>query len=201
MTSNEVSEKRKPGRDAHTEKARIIATVLTYLAQAEADPTKSLTYDAIAAGTGVSRRHLSNTEDVDYADLVAKIIKLRRRRAGLDDEGERPSASSPFADAAMSDTALAARTEERVAELARLMREWLSRHGRVPSAADAPLAVYDLDMMLGRLYREATDLRPLVREQTRRLDVAHQEARRASGLEAGYSPDSQLTLDALDRAS
>jgi AraC-like DNA-binding protein len=201
--AGERRERRKPGRNSDVEKVRIVAAVLDYLGKAEADPEKSLTYDAIAEETGVSRRHLSNTADPDYADLVAKIIALRGRRAGLDDKDEPAAVSvaSPFADSGLSDAALAARTEERVTELARLMREWLSRHGRAPSAADAPLALHDLDVLLGRLHREAADVRPLVRERTRRVDVAHHEARRASRLGAGSSLNSQMTIETADPAS
>lgn len=197
MTTTQTSEKRKPGRKAEREKVRIVAAVTTYLQAAEADATLSLAYDAIEKATGVSRRHLSNTDDQDYAALVAQIHTLRLKRAAHHSGGEAADAAgeSPFADADLSDAALAGRAEERVGEIGRMMREWLSRHGSSPSAAMAGLALHDVDVLLGQLSREAVGLRPLVREMTRRQDIAHAAARKASGLGPGRSLDPQLTLD------
>lgn len=197
MTTTQTREKRKPGRKAEREKARIVAAVTTYLEAAESDATLSLVYDAIETATGVSRRHLSNTDDEDYAALVARIHTLRLKRAGQDTGGEAHTGvgDSPLADATLSDAALAGCAEERVGEIGRMMREWLSRHGSSPNAAMAGLALHDVDVLLGHLYHEATGLRPLVREMTRRQDIAHAAAREAAGLGAGRSLDPQLTLD------
>lgn len=202
MTNTETSDRAKPGRKPEREKARILKAFLDDLALCEADPSLSLSYEAIQTRTGVSRRHLSNTADDDFAAIVAKIKTLELKRAGLDDDGtaRRATGDSPFADASISDAALAGRAEDRVEEQARLMREWLSRHGGTPSAVMAALALHDLDMLLSHLYREAMGLRPLVREIGRRQDVAHAAAREAAGLGAGHSLDPQLTLDPVNQA-
>lgn len=197
MTTNEPRERGKPGRKAEREKPRILKALLDDLALCEADPALSLSYEAIQKRTGVSRRHLSNTADEEYGGIVAKIKKLELKRAGLDEEASArgTAGDSSFADASMSDAALAGRAEERIGELARLMREWLSRHGGTPSAAMAALALHDLDLTLGQIYREATGLRPLVREIGRREDLAHAAAREAAGLGPGRALHPQLTLD------
>ncbi len=177
------------GRNPERERERVLQKVRAYLARATTDRSLELTYDAIAAGAGVSRSHFAKTQEPDILELVSEIQALRAARTGASADAPpmaspsgatRPgSATDGVAD--LSDPALAADIRHTVQELARHTQVWLGHHRALASIDDAPLALYDLDRMLGSLYRDRERLAALISERDRRAQ--------------GHPAEPQLVID------
>jgi hypothetical protein len=172
------------GRDADTEKARVIGTVREYLARAAENPSLPLSYDGIQQHTGVSRGHFAKTDDPDYASLVTSILDSRERRSRAavgDSSASHTGSSTPssngaggglIVDAALTDEDLEKRVRFQTKEIDRIMRTWLGHHASLGAPGDANLALSDLDAAMGTLRKEAAVLRGLLAELNRRADTA-----------------------------
>ena len=164
------------GRNAQKEQARIKATVRAYLARAAVDRSLSLTYEGIQAETGVSRTHFAKP---DYVDIAAEILEANTARIATPSRVEALAAGAPASAsvapepeslADLTDHDLAVRIRFYSSEADRLMRTWLGHHKSF-DAHRAPLLLHDLDSVVGQLFRQADELRPLIAERQRRADL------------------------------
>lgn len=168
------------GRNAEIELQRIVATIGTYIARAEHDPTLSVTYAAIEQATGVSRGHLSRRKEPEILALVERIATIKQARRAPEADG-RPAAvdvapvelgqAARGALDALSTEALATIVRRDLEEVTRVQQQWVARHAR-GAVQEAPLALYDLDETLRRLRVACDRLRPALAEITRRQGLS-----------------------------
>lgn len=156
------------GRPDETE--RITGSISRYLDLHEqgSPEHESLTNSDIARSVGVSKRHLSRT-DGPYGAIRARLARLKGEGVGRAQpelpEGEKdlqgdlePDVESPAVDVEI---------RRRRADTVFSVKQFLAYHETQSATVDSPLMLADLEKLIARLSRAASELRPLVAQVNR----------------------------------
>lgn len=205
-----MTERKRPGRKPEVERQAYAAKVRDYLQRhREGDPkARSLSFESIAKGAGVSRTQLADANDPIIASLLFDIQAARGTatneqtaytrgparpsgKVGVESTGK-VQANAQVAEAVSGNTTLtdddvAVRIKHHLREVGRVMQTWMGHHRRLGAAEDAALALHDLDKAIGSLHHQAEALRGFVAEQQRRLSKVY-AASAPAGVSAPGTP-------------